>query len=229
MKIFDFILEYDDYIKNINNSSLIKDEKIYNDFKNTIIIEGLIKTYPNDKSLNVILRKFSELKGEIEEDGEIYLEGDFTELSNYLPLINNLGYFISKLTINGNNWIKDFDDNTKPIALFLEPKYDVEISIKPSFLYHATPLKNKNSILKYDMIPKSQSKISNHPERIYLTKEYKMVYMFGMTFNEPFIICKIDTNELDIKLYRDVNASSNSYYTMDNIKKENIEIIYNSL
>lgn len=146
MKIFDFILEYDDYIRNINHLSLVKDKEVYDDFKNTIIVEGLIKTHPNNISLNIILKRHPELNGNIEPDDEIYLEGYFEELSNYLPIINNLGYFISKLTLDGKEWTKDYNDNTKPIALFLEPKYDVETSVLPSVLYHATLLKNKNNI-----------------------------------------------------------------------------------
>jgi hypothetical protein len=229
MNKFNFILEYSDYIKNVENLSLIKDKEIYNDFKNTIIIEGLIKTHPNNLSLDIILKRYTELKGNIEPDGEIYLEGEFRELSNYLPIINNLGYFISTLTLNGSNWIKEFDENTKPIAMFLEPKYDIKINKLPTILYHATLKRNKNSILKYGLVPKNISKLSNHPDRIYLTDNYKMAYLFGFNFKEPFIILEIDTNNLNIELYRDINALTNSYYTLDNIKKQKIRIIYDSL
>jgi RNA:NAD 2'-phosphotransferase (TPT1/KptA family) len=99
----------------------------------------------------------------------------------------------------------------------------------PTILYHATLKKNKNNIIKYGLIPKSNSKLSNHPDRIYLTDNYKMSYLFGFNFNEPFIILEIDTNNLNIELYRDINAVNNSYYTLDNIKKQKIRIIYDSL
>lgn len=229
MKIFNFILEYSEYIKNVENSTLIKDREIYNDFKNIIIVEGLIKTHPNNTSLDIILKKYSELEGNIEPDGEIFLQGYFKELINYLPIINNLGYFISKLTIDGNNWTKDFDDNTKPIAIFLEPKYDILIDPIPSILYHTTLKKNTNSILKYGLIPKHISKLSNHPDRIYLTDNIKIANVFGLTFKEPFIILEINTKDLNIELYKDVNLTNSGFYTMDNIKKQKIKIIYSSI
>jgi len=229
MKIFNFILEYSEYIKNVENSTLINDKEIYDNFKNTIIVEGLIKTYPNNLSLNIILKKYPELEGNIEPDGEIYLQGYFTKLINYLPIINNLGYFISKLTLNGTDWIKNFDDNTKPIAIFLEPKYDILINNIPPFLYHTTLKKNTNSILHYGLIPKNISKLSNHPDRIYLTDNIKIANAFGLTFEEPFIILEINTKNLKINLYRDINLSNNGFYTLDNIKKERIKIIYNSI
>ena len=192
MKIFDFILEYGEYIRNINSLSSDKDIEVYNNFKNTIIVEGLIKTHPNNTSLDIILKRYPELTGNIEIDGEIYLEGNFRELSNYLPIINNLGYFISTLTLDGKEWSKNYDGSIKPIALFLEPKYDTKIIKYPPILYHSAPLKYKISILHNGLVPKSHSKLSNHPDRIYLTDEYKMAYIFGVNLEEPFIICEID-------------------------------------
>lgn len=58
------ILTYIEYIKNIEISSSEDDFKIYNDivknplFDNLILIEGLIKTHPIQKSINIIKNKF---------------------------------------------------------------------------------------------------------------------------------------------------------------------------
>ena len=43
--------------------------------------------------------------------------------------------------------IKEFDEKTKPIAFILEAKYDLEVLI-PDKLYHCSPLKYKDKILK---------------------------------------------------------------------------------
>lgn len=144
---FKFILEYKDYIDNIESSE--KDNYIYNEilkrtkFGRLAIIEGLIHTYPSDKSMNILKKRFPELIVELESDGEIYIENQpLQKLEKYLPIITNLGYFISKLTIDGQEWIKEYNNNTKPIAFVLEAKYDYEVEI-PDKLYHASPIKFK--------------------------------------------------------------------------------------
>jgi hypothetical protein len=59
---FKFILEYKDYIDNIESSE--KDNYIYNEilkrtkFGRLAIIEGLIHTYPSDKSINILKEDF---------------------------------------------------------------------------------------------------------------------------------------------------------------------------
>ena len=132
---FKFILEYREYIDNIEDSE--KDNYIYNEilkrtkFGRLSIVEGLIHTHPIDKSVNILKRRFPELIIEVENDGEIYIENQPPQkLEKYLPIITNLGYFISKLTINGQEWIKEYDNDTKPIAFILEAKYDYEVEIQ---------------------------------------------------------------------------------------------------
>ena len=129
-----FLFEYNEYIKNIENSN--NDEYIYNEilkrtkFNRLVIVEGLIKTYPVDKTINILKRKFSELLINKEPDGEIYIENQPPHiLKKYLPIITNLGYSISKLTIDGQEWLKNYNDMTKPIAFILEAKYDYEVDI----------------------------------------------------------------------------------------------------
>jgi hypothetical protein len=105
----------------------------------------------------------------LEEDGEIFIEIQLPNfLEKYIPLITNLGYFIATLTIDGNEWIKEYNNKTQPIAFILEPKYDYKVDI-PSKLYHVSPIKFKDKILKIGLSPRFGSKISNHPERIYLS------------------------------------------------------------
>lgn len=150
---FKFILEYNEYIKNIDNSNDDSNDDlyIYNEikkrtkFNRLTLTEGLIKTYPIDKSISILKKRFPELEIELEEDGEIFIKGFTDILSKYLPIITNIGYFISKLTIDGNEWIIDYDNDTKPIAIFIEPKYDYEVAI-PNILFHASPLKFKDKI-----------------------------------------------------------------------------------
>lgn len=103
---FKFIMEYKEYIDNIEKSD--NDKYIYNEilkrtkFGNLSIVEGLIMTHPVDKSVNILKNRFSELVIEVENDGEIFIENQPPQkLEKYIPIITNPGYFISKLTING--------------------------------------------------------------------------------------------------------------------------------
>jgi len=234
---FKFILEYNEYIRDIDKSD--KDEYIYNEilkrtkFGNLVITEGLIHTHPMDKSVNILNKRFPELIIDIEEDGDVYIENRPPQkLSKYLPIITNLGYFISKITINGKDWIKKFDGEVSPIAFTIEAKYDYEVSI-PDNLYHASPIKFKEKILKWGLSPKSGNKLSNHPERIYLTDDIKKAIRFGDYlrgdsdidwYKNGYCIYSIKGVGIN-KLYSDVNFRDGGYYTTDNIKKVNINIL----
>jgi hypothetical protein len=232
-----FLFEYNEYIKDIENSN--KDEYIYNEilkrtkFNRLVILEGLIKTHPVDSSINILKRKFSELLISKEPDGEIYIENQPPkELKKYLPLITNLGYSISKFTIDGQEWLKDYDNDTKPIAFVIEAKYDYEVEI-PKILYHTSPIRFKDKILKYGLVPKTSNKLSKHPERVYLTDSLDKSIMFGEYlkndntneyYKSGYCIYQINGESLS-KLYSDVNLREGGFYTTDNISTNNLKLI----
>jgi hypothetical protein len=234
---FKFIFEYNDYIKNIENSD--KDNYIYNEilkrskFGRLTIVEGLISTHPPDKSVGILKRRFPELYIEMESDGEIYIENQPPqELSKYLPIITNLGYFISKYTINGEEWLNKPKENEKPVAFYIEAKYDYEADI-PKILYHASPIRLKHKILKYGLSPRSGSKLSEHPDRIYLTDDINKAIEFGEYlkserenewYKNGYCIYSVKGDGV-YKLYSDVNLREGGFYTMNNIKIDSIKLI----
>lgn len=233
---FKFILEYNNYLENIENSD--KDNYIYNEikkrtkFNHLTIVEGLIHTHHIKKSSDILKRRFPELKIEIENDGEIFIQNMNGKLSKYLPIITNLGYFISKITTNGQDWEIDYNDDSIPIALYLEPKYDYLVDI-PTILYHTSPLKFKDKISKYGLSPRSGNKISKHPERIYLTDDINNAILFGeylkteeknQWYINGYCVYSIDGSYLT-KLYSDINFREGGYYTMNNISPIGIKLI----
>lgn len=234
---FKFLLEYKEYIDNIENSE--KDIYIYNEilkrtkFGRLAIVEGLIHTHPIDKSVIILKRRFPELDIEVEVDGEIYIENQPPQkLEKYIPMITNLGYFISKLTIDGQEWIKEYKNDTKPIAFILEAKYDHQVEI-PETLYHASPIKFKDKIVKFGLTPKTGNKLSNHPERIYLTDDLNKAIDFGNYLKEVedsewykngYCVYSVRGSGVS-KLYSDVNFRKGGFYTLNNIKSENIKPI----
>lgn len=233
---FKFILEYNEYLENIFNSD--KDLYIYGEIKKRTkfgrlsLVEGLIYTCPVDKSINILRRRFPELDIEKEIDDEIFIQNLDNKLNKYLPLITNLGYFISKMTVDGNDWEIEYNDNSKPIAIYLEPKYDYEVSI-PDILFHSSPLKLKDKILKYGLSPRSGNKLSKHPERIYLTDDINKAISFGNYlkseennewYKNGYCVYSINGKCLT-KLYSDINFREGGYYTMNNIGPNDIKLI----
>lgn len=241
-----FLIEYQKYIESLecisnrthtrtrNGEGETEEEnddiQIYEKMKHQRLIEGLIHTYPSVNSANILQRRFKELCCTIEDDGEIsILLRDPCFVEKYLPLINNLGYFISQMyDVENGTWIKGYDINIKTFKFDIEPKYDLEILPLPDVLYHATENSNYVKINKIGLVPKSGNKLSSHPERIYLTDSLKMAKLFSnyihSTYNKESIILEIDTIGLNMKLYSDLNMRDKGYYTLSNIPSRNIKI-----
>lgn len=234
---FKFLLEYKDYIDNIENVD--NHDYIYGEilkrtkFGRLSIVEGLIHTHPIDKSVSVLNRIFPELIIEVHPDGEIYIENQPPQkIKKYLPIITNLGYFVSKFTIDGSEWLMDFHDDTKPIAFIIEAKYDFSVEV-PVILYHASPIKFKEKILKFGLTPKSGNKLSKHPDRIYLTDDINKAISFGdylktkeenEWYQSGYCVYSVKGDGVS-DLYSDVNFREGGYYTTNNIKKENINLL----
>lgn len=231
-----FLLEYQEYIDNIENSN--KDLYIYDEIKKRskfdrlTLVEGLILTYPIDKSVNILKKRFPELDIQVETDGDIFIQGFTNKIDKYLPLITNIGYFISKITIDGKEWKIDFKNDDKPIAIYLEPKYDYEVPI-PDKLYHASPIKFKDKILKFGLSPRSGNKLSKHPERIYLTDNLNNAIYFGNYlknkenndwYKNGYCIYSVNGKAIS-KLYSDINLREGGYYTLNNINPNDIKLI----
>ncbi len=233
MNKFQFILEYQEYIKHVNELFHVDDKLMYEKFlsqsKNghLVLLEGLITTHPIDKSVNIIKNRFPNLNIKIENDGEIYIDGNFGELKKYLSLFTNLGYFISLFTIDGEKWLKNYDNGTKPIALYLEPLYDLEM-IVPTKLFHTSSFKHKYKISKIGFIPKTGNKLSNHPDRIYLTDNFNVAYNFGLHIKketgEGFCVYEINSDCINY-IYSDINLKNGGYYTKQNISPKCFKII----
>jgi len=226
-----FLFDYYKYIKNVDSLDTSTDLKVYNMFKkhtkndSLVIVEGLITTHPIKKSVDIIKRRFPKLSVKVEDEGEIYIEGEMKKLKNYIPLFTNLGYFVSLYTINGQDWIKEYSDNIKPIALYLEPKYDLKIDVIPEKLYHSSPIKFKDKISKIGFIPKTGNKLSNHPDRIYLTDSLDTAINFGYNIIKSGF-CVYEINGSNIKnLYSDINLRNSGYYTQENISPNNFNLI----
>ena len=229
MKRFRFneIFKYNEYIENIDNVSAKEIDDMYHIFCNYIITEGLISTYPSQKTEKLLRKKYIQYDIQLMDDGDIYILGDITNYEDIKKLINTLGYFISFVYIN-DEWIKydeKYLDDIKGISI--EPKYDTELEILPKYLYHVTQNKYLNKILKIGLIPKHHDKLTHHPDRIYVSNDLKSAQEIKMfiekTYDTEASILIIDTSDLHNKFYSDVNLRQDGFYTLNNISPKNIK------
>lgn len=245
-----FLLEYNEYLNSVINykNSKYSDVYIY-EFMSKVqrngilpLNEGLIYSQPIETTMRILKNKFSELEIKSYDDGDISIEGLNDRLVKYMPLINNLGYFISS-AFKGDDSIEISKLKREELEdvicsnIFIEPKYDYQVDI-PNILYHASPLKFKDKILKIGLTPKSASKLAYHPDRIYLSNNIQSCIKFGeylLNFYENeyykngYCIYIIKGEGVD-KLYSDINMREAGFYTLNNIKKEYISLfkeVYN--
>lgn len=180
-----------------------------------------------------------------------YLDSVELYLNNLKSLmIDRHGWFPSKMIItntsgmlNEYSYDDDFIIDSKKyinnVEIIFEAKFDVEEEI-PEKLYHLSIKEYKNDILKFGLVPKSKSKLSKHLDRIYVCREidycYKLIPRMKLSYyqkkslksknkiNDNWIIYEIDTNDLNIKLFKDPNYDG-GYYIIDNINSSRMKII----
>lgn len=219
--------------------------------QDTLLYEGLIHTADIDTTTHHLEmwttshRKFKITKTArntiLLKFGESLNENEFDNLNKH---INNLGWFISVYKINKPPFenkkfeLSSFKKDTKEhslLLLFLEAKFDLEINKHElKRLYHTTLLKNKNKIEQVGLVPRTKSKISHHPERIYLTSSFFMAEALADSFakdsnDKEFIIYKIDIDGLrrsnnGIRFFQDPNLSVDGFYTLSNIPPKFLKI-----
>lgn len=233
--------------------------------------EGLIRTIPLNAAIKSIHRnlQFSNMDYVINTDTlnntfdfiikdlnlVIDLEIKFHAMESIIT--HNCGYFPASIEIiyisghtNKSKWYdKMFNmlcnnvDNIQQINIKYESKFDEYIDT-PSIMYHITNSCYVDKILKNGLVPKSKSKLSTHPDRIYLCDVLEnceklrfQMYMSdsynmnGVNYKQKnnkktsYTILKIDMRNLDIKVFKDPNYEEFGFYITKNIHKDRITVI----
>ncbi len=185
----------------------------------------------------------------VDPDGHIWLmlrmktqTMDFAK--ELIKLMNVLGYYVSDVNFRGynvddeaNHPPKDNDEflniikqaeedtNVVTLQLLIEPKFEDEAKGKFITLYHITEKKHLKKIKEIGLVPKAKSKVTYHPERIYLATKEAMANIFKKYkdyVKEPVVLM---VNVRDIKLYPDINAGKGTYFTTTNIPPDRIKIM----
>lgn len=201
--------------------------------------EGLIKTYPFDFAVQR-LGKYGSVKL---ISNKIYLglkKEYFNKIDGLVKYLNTLGYFAATFKVleknqevspdNYKNFndIKDASsviDNAQQVWIEIEAKYDDSTEDAPSFFYHLTSKSALDKIKKQGLVPRSKSKKSHHPDRIYIVDDLRSLSQLLIQFSEiegkdlsDYVVLKIDYNLTSKpKIYNDPNFLSLGYYVVDNI------------
>jgi len=170
-----------------------------------------------------------------------YINSLFIDRNGWFP--SSMKLLNDKNKINtlkyDQEYLYEYKTKLKTVVIIYEAKYDQEY-ILPNKLYHMSIQQYKNNILKNGLIPKSKNKKTIHLDRIYFcdnpTDCYKLIpdmkydYIKRKNKNKlddidiKWIIYEIDSNKLNINLYKDPNFINKGYYAVDNIPPEHIKI-----
>lgn len=204
-----------------------------------LIEEGLISSTPVKKTLKILKKKFPDYYiGLQTTDGDIQISAGRKEYVDDLHSIDNIcrqiGWFISHGNIPSEGLYYKYNEpeffDQKYEEVIIKPKFDEkDLPGKPSILYHVTPKRVVEKILRIGLVPKHKGKLTYHPDRVYLIDELELAYGLKKEFQRldkiEYDILKINTKGLDIKLYADVDYPQHGFYTLENIPPKFISIL----
>jgi hypothetical protein len=221
-----------------------------------IINEFITKTIDINKTIEELKNRFSKKFYSVKKDnGDVIItfenglngiiNNQFENIDEINKFMDSFGWFTAK--INGFKFnektlnIKKQTSNDTHIRY--EGKFDTQVISNEKYYYHLTPDLFYPNIESNGLTPKNKAKISNHPERIYLIKEYnknefkflaeRLYYNLGyrsdiMEKIKNYYILRIDVEALiksgRDKFYRDPNYSL-GIWTYENIPPLYIEKI----
>ena len=133
--------------------------------------------------------------------------------------------------LDSNNW---YIERGKSRSFTVTQIYidDAKVAI-PKILYHVTPSKNIDSILKYGLKPKSEDLRHKYPPRIYVADNTESLRALSTELKKwkgigDYSIIKIYTNGLNMELYIDSTSAYKGHYYIQGIDKiptKNIKLV----
>lgn len=192
---------------------------------------------PDSEEINVINDEYNENKVIVEFNT---LTKELLDKVN--KIMNTFGWYPSFIENNGkySTNIKNVIE-TNNVRILYEAKYDVQAKLDDKYLYHVFPDILYFKIQQKGLTPKSKSKISNHPDRIYLlnpTSNDEMEEISYILWDalpdgklkdsiSDYYILQIDTSKLpNHKFFNDPNfyMGNGAVWTYQNIPPSVIKV-----
>lgn len=212
------------------------------------LYEGLISSASPWTVINYLTHSFPTIKVTHQQNSNnntvvIFVNvyaGDSQTLRGVSKRADTLGWFPSTYAdLDTNTFVKYhpvkildvYDRSKRGVTIHFEAKYDVEATV-PERLYHATPLKYKDKISKIGLVPRSHSKLTTHPERIYFADNQRNLvdvlipHMVERARHDTWAIFEARLRDATpkIRLFHDP-LYPHGYYTLQNIAPSYLRLL----
>lgn len=205
-----------------------------------LLHEGLLFTYPIESTVRHLIAnglKKEQITNQVENDSDVMYITIKPEIALFEFLNKKMDvygwYFNSAVTLIDNKTYKDIAEavknaGNKSIDLAFTAKFDIELEDIPNMLYHVTTSSRYEKIKQVGLIPKTKSKLNNHPDRIYLFKTYNKQHVDELIkhlfkteivkyeYKNQYVILAINTLNFGVRFFNDPD-SHNACYTLENI------------
>ncbi len=200
--------------------------------------EGLISTYPIDKTIEYISSYFDFIPQQIEIK-KAKSENDIDYIIVYIPVINdNLGIIKKSMSLCGyflgfpkEHEIKQGQFNWLQFEPIVQKNESDKIRKEENKLYHITPHYNLGKIKNIGFSPHSKNELFNYPNRVYFLRgslNNENIQYIAKQLNKynssegndgKYVLLTIDIEKIpkDIKMYLDPNYPYGIFVT-ENIK-----------
>ena len=230
-------------------------QEILNKIERKELFEGLTLSYDVNRLISILWRADfnSRLYKEDKNRFVVRCDTDACDFNGLFKLTEKCGWYpaylfgLNKSGISKNDKFSDknfgkYKESFNIIEILFEPKFDVEVTDLPNYLYHFTKKINWYKISKKGLNPRTQSKTSNHPERVYLSYDADSAEKFGRKVvnriqlppensdrKEDYsigIIIRVDTKYCqNIDFYEDPNYKNSAVYCLNSIHPMSLEIV----
>ena len=218
-----------------------------------ILHEFITQTINYKKTLNTLQSRYKSLFIDSVEDESdnsiiiIFTAEQIKNLEDINKFMDSFGWYPAIIfkqgPYNKQNLDRALDNhNIAYIKIKYEPKFDVEAKVE-HYLFHLTPdFTYKSKIQTRGLTPKTKSKISSHPERIYLLNPATRGDFEDVAYTlydksednsiksaiQYYYLLRIDTFKIpDHKFYYDPNfyMAEGAVWTYQNIPTKAIEVV----
>jgi hypothetical protein len=197
--------------------------EIYNQLQEGQLNEFVLTTVPLEKTLGTLSKRFPNFEADKDDFDSIVvlLEPDnIWEVEKVIEFMDGFGWFPSVVGDGKfsqdqlDKVIVDIAKNKTESVIYFEKKFDDKMDLEP-YYFHITSDIYADEIERIGLIPKSHSKLTSHPQRIYLlnpTTPYNLKSIGNTLYNKSRPEVKEKTNYLVVYKVHPENINNFEVY-----------------
>jgi hypothetical protein len=233
----------------MNSRAMYCDAQMINEHQ--ILKEFVSQTIPSEKTTSTLEKRYGVNPSNIKFNQDKVVvkieKEDKKKINQIIEFMDTFGWYASTIenyfrsTKFGNITLTSFIKEPTPFSITFEAKYDTEVNDLPSVAYHVVPDLYGKKIERYGLTPRTKSKISTHPERIYMLinadendienlcyELFQKLSLESQNRVHKYLILEIDLKRLpNHKFYNDPNFSigGDGIWTFQNIPPIYIKVV----